>query len=84
MEKELFWTLVKGDHKLGGNEYVTGRIHGFMTIICDMRHKPMHVNIGLYNGSTVMAVLATKEKYEEFKTCVEKYYPGLCLFDWQG
>lgn len=84
MEK-VFDTLVKKDHKFGGNNYVTGRIFGMMEGICrgyrDGFNEPDLALWHVPGVGDVMTTVCEPEKYESFKTLVEKHYPGLCEFD---
>ena len=84
MEKKIFDTLVKKNHKLGGNEYVTGRIHGMMEAICrneDGFDEPVPCLWHIPGVGDVMTTYCEPEKYESFKNLVEKNYPDLCEFD---
>lgn len=36
MEKQIYKTLIKNEHKFSGNKYVRGRIFGIAEIICEL------------------------------------------------
>lgn len=75
-----FYTFIKKEHKLGGMLYVQGRIHGFMTLICE-EDQGIPSGIGVSESGTIFVTETTEEKYAKFKKVVEKHYPGLCEFD---
>lgn len=89
MEIRTFRTLVgtefhavKTGKEVIRNDYILGRIDGFMEAICeylDQIKYPMRQNIN--TGEYILTVNCTSEQYEQFKKMVEKRYPGLCKFD---
>ena len=81
MEKRIFKTLIKDNHKFGNNPYVRGRISGMAYVLfgCDkqcahIRYENLDGVLFRYNG--------LPEEYEKFKEVVESCYPGLCIFDY--
>lgn len=86
MEKQIFKTLVKGDHKLGCNEYVMGRISGIEYVLCNGGTKPQQQFPWDYNpenGDHRMMTFCTKKEYDNFANMIEYLYPGLCIFNYQ-
>lgn len=87
-EKRMFKTMVKNGTEMGkwkGRPYAIGRIHGFMTIICDGGHSE-YASISVNDDERryvgrVLITKCTEEQYQEFKNVVERNYPGLCDFD---
>lgn len=79
MEKKKFKTLVKADHKLGGNTYIEGRISGMAYVICEVYNSIPH-GIKHCDKGMLFQVVCTDEQYANFKDMVEKDYPGLCEF----
>lgn len=80
MEERLFWTLIKANHRLGGNEYIHGRISGIQYIICqetDMVTGNMENDDGF-----ILSIITTQNKYNKFAKIIEEMYPGLCTFDY--
>lgn len=75
-----FYTLIKKEHKLGDRLYVQGRIHGFMTLICE-EDETIPSGIGVNEVGTIFVTVTDEEKYAKFKEIVERHYPGLCEFD---
>lgn len=75
-----FYTFIKKEHKLGDRLYVHGRIHGFMTLICE-EDQGVPSGVGVFGSGTIFVTKTTEEKYAKFKEVVEKHYPGLCEFD---
>ena len=80
--KRMFYTLVKADHKLGGNTYILGRISGIKSVLCDEDYKIAIANMKKDNG-TILSVLTTNEQYEKFTKYIEDIYPDLCIFDYK-
>lgn len=86
-ETKLFRTLVKKDHKFGGNDYVLGRISGYKNILCDGdRDGISKPGFGMFSTEigTIMACKCTLEEYNKFIDLVNKHYPGLCVFDYNN
>lgn len=80
MDKKIFKTLIKKDHKLGEREYVYGRVSGFQSVICDEGVDTSYVN-KMTDKGTILTTECTEEQYEKFRIKVEESYPGLCEFD---
>lgn len=100
MDKLIYKTLLKNDHKFSMNDYVKGRIFGIAEIICELyggkdvveRDGKMHERRTYYGNffsnkdGTVrfLRMKCTTEQYERFKAYVEDMYPGLCEFYWNN
>ena len=73
-------TLVKDDHKFGGNKYVLGKITGIGYCMS-----------GFTNGFATMYIEEgfiyrhqfTVDEYDKFINVIEDLYPGLCVFDYK-
>lgn len=84
MEKVTFYTLFKKDHKLGGNLYVRGRVHGLMEAICyENPGKDILQGMGEVKAGFAFITVTTKERYDKFSEIIELEYPGLCIFDYK-
>ena len=83
MEKRKFRTLIKGDHKVYSNEYVVGRINGFMIAMCmdDPMGRSYGINRNRKTGDRIMTVETTEARYVRFMEVVNSRYPDLCEFD---
>ena len=84
MERK-FYTLVKENHKFGGNDYIRGKIHSYKELICDGERdgltKPAFAWNIISGVGHAIATECTQEQYDHFSQMVEKHYPGLCEFD---
>ena len=83
MEKKIYLTMVKNDHKLSGNAFVRGKITGIRYALL---HKDLSVdmaNAQMPDGTVIIPAECTTEEYETFKLLVEKCYPDLCIFDYK-
>lgn len=82
----IFKTLVKADHKLGGNKYVLGRISGIKYVVCDTLGLSEMDQVISGNGQTeaghILKTECTAECYSAFTDIIESHYPGLCVFDY--
>ena len=75
MEKEYFInTLIKRDHKFGGNEYIIGRISGIGYILSG-EHKDEALIIT--DKGTIYSNVFTAQNYDKFINIIDKLYPGL-------
>lgn len=84
MEKKVFRTCLKGDHKFGKNKYIRGRVSGMSQIICEEEIvKGYAWGINRETGDAIHTIEATEEQYERFSKIVEELYPGLCIFDYK-
>ena len=84
MEKHVFKTLIKGDHKLN-NEYVHGRVSGISYVLCGGAEGNNFANITIKKDkSFIITAECTTKEYVEFRKVIEKMYPDLCIFDYQG
>lgn len=82
-----FDTLVKKDHKFGGNDLVLGRILGFKEMICDGIHDGHHEptwGMKPTEEGRIIRTVCTPDKYVEFADRVKMHYPDLCLFNYGG
>ena len=79
MDKKIFKTLIRKDHKLGGNKYVYGVVNGIRFAICEDGESIPFGNGEIDEGRIVMT-RCTPEVYEQFTKKVEEVYPGLCIF----
>lgn len=84
MENKIFKTLIKADHKLGGNQYIEGRISGLMEAIC---HENPGKDILYGKGKNELGMIhmtkTSEERYDKFIEIVEQEYPGLCVFNYE-
>lgn len=83
MKTRMIKTLVKGDHALGKDWFVLGRIMGAMAVMC--KEDPatgLEFGRGCCEDGNVFVTETTGEKYEAFAHVVENWYPGLCTFDY--
>ena len=69
--------FVDGEHKLGGKEYVQGRIHGIMSVICET-YRDRRFGLRELAAGTVMNVYCTAEEYVRLKTRLQEEYRDLC------
>lgn len=80
MDKQEVLTLIKRDHKFGGNEFVLGKISGIG-----------YVESGYHSDSVLMRIddgfvyrnKFTPDGYDKFINIIETMYPGLCKFDYK-
>lgn len=83
MKTRRIKTLVKGDHTLGKDQFVLGRIMGAMAVMCK-EDPAMGLEFGRdrYERGNVFMTETTDEKYAAFVHVVESWYAGLCVFDY--
>lgn len=83
MEKRLFWTLIKYNHKLGDNKYVRGRISGIQLVLCEKNSEDelIFANMRTEEG-VILRTITTQTNYDKFTKLIEELYPGLCIFDY--
>jgi hypothetical protein len=81
MEKRKFRTLIKGEHSLGRNKHVSGRISGIAYVILEEKPLVGFANVILRNGDEILTNECTEAQYEKFTKIVEELYPELCIFD---
>lgn len=79
-----FKTLVKNGKngapkQWADNDYVLGRISGFMNVLCD---GDKHSHKVIKSKGTILTAECEPEAYEKFVTMVEDHYPGLCEFNY--
>lgn len=90
MEKRKIRTFVKMEYtapngkKIELNDYIKGRVHGFMTILCG--EDKIYANRRISNDDGEIAgymftTYTTEEQYEQFKQVVNRHYSDLCEFD---
>ena len=84
MRKKMFYTVIKADHKLGGIEYIKGRIHGIMTAICYKNSgNEILQGVGENELGFIIITKTTTRRYRKFAKITETRYPGLCIFDYK-
>ena len=84
MEKQFFETIVNGNHKLGCNEYVMGKISGIEYALCGQGAKKQFPwDYNPETGNHRMKTFCTEEEYTNFTNTIEYLYPGLCIFNYQ-
>ena len=82
MEKHVFKTLIKGDHKLN-NKYIQGRISGISYVLCGGREgNNFAIHESIKDKSVTFTVKCTTKEYVEFRKVIEDLYPDLCKFDY--
>lgn len=77
---KLHTTMVRGDRKLSGNDYVFGRISGIADVIFGGKKISTWYSVE-HTGARYFTVYSGPLRYWLFKRKVEKNYPGLCEFD---
>lgn len=78
--KQTYMTLLKKEDKRSKIDYNIGKIEGLMWAICGgVSAKPKH-NTRTKAG-ILLEVDARPSRYELFSRIVDKYWPGLCVFD---
>ena len=82
MEMRQIRTLVKADHKLGGNQFVLGRISGAMAAMCKEEPTSLEFGIGACDQGAILTTETTDAKYKNFTNAIENWFPGLCVFDY--
>lgn len=80
MDKKIFKTLVKDNHKFGRNAYIRGKISGIQFMVCDINKT--YANEGI-EGGILYTCECTPEQYEKFTKIIEEHYPGLCIFNYE-
>lgn len=83
METRKIKTLIKSDHKLGKDDFISGRIVGAMAVLC--KEDPAKgLEFGMIrceNGRIIMTE-TIDDRYDAFINVIENWYPGLCVFDY--
>lgn len=75
MEKKYFInTLIKRDHKFGGNEYIIGRISGIGYILSGEDKDEALI---ITDKGTIYSNVFTAQNYDKFINIIDKLYPGL-------
>ena len=80
MDNKKFKTLIRKDHKLGDNLYVKGKVSGIQSVLCP---REIEFDHGTNEEGYILVAECTPEQYENFMNFVEKFYPGLCIFDYE-
>ena len=83
MEKRIFKTIVRADHKFGDSKYIRGRISGIQLAMCDEDPKNGFIWSYVPGVGGMTKTECTPEKYDAFAKVIEKLYPGLCIFDYK-
>lgn len=87
METRKIKTFVNGNNvTYGKNKFVLGRISGAMAVMCEdaLTTKGEFAIDSFRNGDRIFKVRTTDEKYKAFASVIERWYPGLCIFDYDG
>ena len=79
-ERKTKFTLIKGVHKHGNNEFILGRISGIG--YCMSECVRGFANIGIEEG-IIYKHKFTEDEYEKFSKVIEELYPGLCVFNYE-
>lgn len=85
METRKIMTVVRTN-----KEWLAGRIHGFMTILCDDvvdGNKSLAYQVNDEENIYLFKTVTTEEAYERFKKRVSResdYIYRKCTFDYQG
>lgn len=85
MERKIFKTFFKKDHKHGDNEYVKGRVMGIMLGLSNAIDKTDDVDVEpIYSDQygSIFIHKCSQEVYDIFTKVVEDHYPGLCVFNY--
>ena len=80
MEYREFYTIVRSNHKLSGNNYVFGFIRGIECAMCGIEGMK-HARRKSADDEWVIPTVCTEEQYRAFADMVSKIYPCLCEFD---
>ena len=83
MEKRIFKTIVRADHKFGYSEYVRGRISGIQLAMCDEDPENGFCWSYVPGVGDMIKTECTPEKYGAFTKVIEELYPELCIFDYK-
>ena len=81
MFKKKFYTVIKKDHKLGGNKYVEGVIWGILSTLCvkdDIPYGHGDIKIG-----HIFIVKCRCGQYKKACKMIEERYKDLCIFDYK-
>lgn len=74
---KTFKILLKDDT----NEYISGRIAGFIRALSDDENMPSYAHIKIRNTNQRMfRVNTTINKYRKIRKMIEMYYPDYCVF----
>ena len=80
----MYKTLIKGDHYLGNNEYVVGKVSGIMSVLCDGDERPFVIREDIESKDRILTTKCTADKYAIFVGAVTKHYPAdLFIFDYK-
>lgn len=83
MDKRRFRTLIRGDHKLSQNDFVQGKIVGYMDAFCsEYDGIEFAIRNNRETGEAILTVETSPGAYSVFQSFVEDRYPGLCEFDY--
>ena len=78
--ERYYRTMVKNS-KLNGSMFILGRISGIMAVTC--RNQSLGVISDYGDEGKILVVKCTAAQYLDFRTHVEKLYPGFCTFDFE-
>lgn len=72
--------FINGEHKLGHNLYVAGRINGIMSAISKVYSDRIPSGIEILDEGTYMKTYCTMEEFVELVRKINHDYEGLCQF----
>lgn len=78
---KIYKTLIKRDHKLGGNDYVQGVIYGILRVMCVGKKIPY--GHGETEAGLIIPVKCTRRQYKKAAKMIEKDYKNVCIFDYK-
>ena len=87
MKQKSFKTFVKYNTQTRCNDYILGRISGLMMglIMCiDKKERVRTYGIRVIEGGKLMEHDCSEEAYKIFTETVEREYPDICIFNFQG
>jgi hypothetical protein len=71
--KKTYEMLINGEPMT--NDYIRGRISGFVTVLTGMPEKGYPWKVWEDAGDYLMRYDATEEEHAAIKACLDKYYP---------
>lgn len=89
MEEKVFYTLIKKEHMFFGNDFVEGKIIGYLDI-CVENFKPIRgkvskisINWSDDTPGKIVRARCTQEQYDRFVEIVNMQYPYFCEFNYE-
>lgn len=80
MDEIKRFTTIAERNKMGNELYVFGVIQGLMMGICDPDCKTFRWDCEIFQDFCIFTIDTTQERFDRFRSFVEKIYPGLCKF----